>query len=243
MSIGLGLGISLGQRYGGAAAVYDPSALSLTGWFRDFTALDWAGTASAGTSAAADLEDGGGLGPTAGDLNGHGTADFNGTDQALIDGETLADIYFSASAYTISALVMPRSASAPAGAIYDNEQIVADNGGVLGIAWSTSGVAAWHFDTDFRETAWVPCSADAFHRIEMTFGAGTLSISVDGGTPATRAVGNVAGLGACRLRVARNYGSVFTSMRLADLMMAATLLDGATLTSIRTSYDANRYGV
>jgi hypothetical protein len=63
-------------------AVLDPTQLALTGLFRDYTNPSWSGTASAGTSGSGsnDLNDPGNEPAQGTALNGHGAADFNGSD-------------------------------------------------------------------------------------------------------------------------------------------------------------------
>jgi hypothetical protein len=231
-------------------AVFDPATLSLTGWWRAaYAGSPWAPTASAGTSGTANRDlgvDSGAATPSVGTaLNGLDTADFDGSTQSMADGDSTLDTYVSAAAYTGSALVYPRAAAAPAGNIYDNPQLIADiSGAAFGLAWSTSGFAAWHDDGTFNSTPWVACSADAWHRVDWKLTGGSLKIRVDSGVWSSAAKGNITVAGLTVVpRIGRNWSNTRMSMLLAELMLADTAIADADLDSIGGSYDADRYGL
>jgi hypothetical protein len=66
---------------GGAAAVFDPATLSLTGWWRaSFSGSAPVGVASAGSSGSNNLSNGANPPTATGTLNGLTVADFDGTN-------------------------------------------------------------------------------------------------------------------------------------------------------------------
>ena len=100
-----------------AAEIDYPPALSLTAFHRDFTNPNWPGIASAGTSGSGsnDLTDPG-TEPAQGTAqNGHGTANFNGTDDYLLADGTL-DTYVAGTAF--SGWVLLKADTGAAGAIW-----------------------------------------------------------------------------------------------------------------------------
>lgn len=231
------------------AGAYDPAIETLTVWARaSYAGAPWAGTASAGGSGSVPLATGGTAPAVGTPLNGFTPADFNGTTQSVIYNGAPLNGLLAATGYSYSLLVFPRGGAAPAGIVYDNQQLVADGGAVFGLAWSTSGVKAWHDATGIKQTAWVPCSANAWHWIDVKYDGTNLMVRVDGGAWASIASGNpgAAGWTGAFLRIGRNWNAttpVYTSELIAELMMASSAVSDATLSNRRTSYGNSRYGL
>ncbi len=219
---------------------FDPSSLSLTGWYRtNYGGADWTGTASAGSSGTRTLTTG--TAPSnATTLNGMNVAAFDGSNDVLIQGTGTLDDYINAAAYSVVMLVRPKSAASAAGNIYDNDQIVSDSGGNFGVAWSSSGVAAWHYDGDWTATGWTALTGNTWAMVSSVYNGTDMSCRVNNGTAATQAQGNVSGLGVT-LRLGQNFGSVFTEMDVAELMISDTELT-TQLADVK-SYFNTRYGL
>lgn len=232
----LGLGLSISQVQRASAPIFDPGTLALSGWWRAYGGAPWAGAASAGNSGSHSLT--AGVAPATGTaVNGKTPASFNGSSHFL-QGDNLEDL-FTVTAYTVVVLVKPTAAIAAAGGVYDNKQIVANGGGFgqFGMAWSTSGVKAWHDINGGtkKETGWLACPSDAYAVLTQTFDGSTLGISLNNGTPTTVAsVGNmsITGLGAMPLRVGINYGATYGQEDVLEIITAPSTLSGANLTSI-----------
>ena len=217
----------------GGPPPFDPATLSPTLWSpAPYSGAPWvdliAGTApSVGTA-----------------VNGKTPASFVPASQHFLKGPNLEDI-FALTAYTVILLAKPTGAAAPAGSVYDNQQLVAngDDFAIFGTAWSTSGVKGWHAETGptYKETNWAACAADAYSMVAQTFGGGTLGIAVNNGTPETVAsAGNlsITGLGNMPLRVARNYGATFTQMDLLEVLVFDRLLNGTEQTNVLSYFKA-----
>jgi len=239
----LGLGLSICDARSSTAA-FDPSSLTLSGWWRaDYAGAPWVSEASEGTSEGAELGEGADPG-TGTAVNGYDPASFNGTDEYLIGDATLNN-YFTASAYTVVLLCKPSGPAAAAGAVYQNEQLMAEDQGNLGVAYySNTGdyVAAWHYDGAYKSTSPVAITSGSWSMVAVTFNGTTLSVSVNGGTAGTVAAGNVSGLTLLTARVGRSYQSVYTTEDVLEVMMAPSALSAGDLASIK-GYFNDRYGL
>ncbi len=194
-----------------------------------YASVPWAGETSAGDSALYTLTapvDAPTVGATSG---GFAAADFDGIDQGLKPGTAGPsyinwDAIASAGAYYGFAVINLRSAAAAAGNIFDNPQLVSDNGGNMGVALSTSGVAAYHTDVvTAKVTGWAPLSTGSYHLVEWWFDGAFLHIAVDGaeGTPVATTTASF--LGAVTVNIGRDYASVnHADMLLEEIRVAPT---------------------
>jgi len=238
----LGLGLSLCSR--GGAGSFDPATLPLTGWWRDYAGSPWNGTASAGASSGRVMSaTSGPTTPATITVDSHGGMSADGVGTFLREPTLTASSYFSASAYSIVMLVRPFAGNAPDVNRYVDQQLFAELSDLLGISWTTSGVSAWHYDgTNFNGTAFKAAAASAFHMVAVTFSGGTLSCSVDNGTPATLSKNNVNNLTmTINLSRSRSAGTpTFCREDALELMLSDTALSAGNLTSIY-SYFKTRY--
>jgi hypothetical protein len=213
----------------------DPATLSLTGFWRNYTASPWTGTASAGASGGRAISAPTGPETPASTLyDGYGAATTDGVNDYLRDPTLAASSYWAQGAYTTLLVVRPSGGAAPNANAYADQQLFCASGDLVGISWTTSGVRAWHYNgTNWTPTGIVACSADAWHFIAVTYDGTTLSIAVDGGTPQTVARTNTISLAGAALRLARSGGAAYAAMQMLQVCTANTALSGATIEGIR----------
>lgn len=229
----------------GEAAVVDPATLPLTGWYRaSFLAAPWTSIASAGPSIGRQLKE-----PTTPPSRGTSLlgltgANFDGSNDRLNQDEAL-DIYLSASAWWVGLLVRADTAAATAaGEFYEDAAIITEANGGWGVAFTTSGVRAGNYDGAFKKTGWVALGTATWAWVEAWLSGGVLSISVDGGTPATVSAGNLTSLAARPMRLGANFDySKFFDGQLAELMVMDSVPSADQRERIRNSYLCHRYGL
>lgn len=96
-----GFSFGVGGRALKKTAAFDPSSLSLTGWWRaSYTGSPWVGTASAGSSGSHDLSEATNPPSTGSAQNGFTPADFDGTNDQLANANAIST-FISASAWFI----------------------------------------------------------------------------------------------------------------------------------------------
>jgi hypothetical protein len=221
----------------------DVAGMALTGWFRaSYSASPWTGTASAGTSGGRTVTSA--TAPAVGAaVNGKFPANFDGVNDYLSEPTLAMSSYHSAAAYTTVVLVNPSGAAAPSGTIYQDDLIVGSSGDLGGIAYSTSGVAAYHYDgVSWKTTAWTALAA-GWNMVSVTFSAGTISMRVNQGAAVTVAAGNAASLGVAALIFGRtNAGFSYTAQNLLEVITADTALSSGDLDIIK-SYFNTTYGL
>lgn len=223
---------------GGGAPVFDPATLSLTAWNRNFGGLPWAGTASAGSSGSRSIPNGTSGSTT---LDGSGVLTLNGSTQSVSDNGNAVSAYLSASAYTLILLCRPKSPAAPSVGIYDDKQIWGSPGiSHHGLAWSTSGVAMWHFDGGARNvTPWVASAANTWAMIVGRYNGTNIETIVNGGTPQSIASGNAASFGSGVFGLGLDYTSAnFCQVDVAEVMAASTALSDPNLADILSYFQA-----
>lgn len=234
-------------RTGLAAPVFDPFDVNLTGWFRaNYVGAPWAGSATdAGTSGSRTLVSGVNNPSVGASLNGLTPADFDGTNDVLNDSVAdFLDLYLSVSAWWVGALIKMDSAAADGANFYDDAALVGEQNGGWGISVSASGVRACNYDGAFTVTPARIAVGTSWAWVEAYLSGGVLSCRVNGGTASTVAAGNLTSPGARQLRLGANYDtSVFQNGQTAEVMIASTVPSAGNLTSIRTSYLLDRYGL
>lgn len=169
---------------GRAATLFDMTTLDLSGYWRpDFTGVPWVGTTTAGTSGGLELDNGGNSPTTGTAVNGYTPPDFNGSNQSLIATTlpTMTD-YITTSIYSYFVVFNADTAPSDFGgssAPYSNAALFASTSGGMGLAFSTSGVSAWHFDNSNYNTIQVAASAGAFHLAIVVYDGTDLTTYVD----------------------------------------------------------------
>ncbi len=225
-----------------AAATFDPSVETLTGWWRaSYVSPTMPGVASAGTSGANGLAvdaDADGT-PVAGTLqNGFAPASFVGT--AL---ETVAAMstFFAGGTGTAVMCALAPSAAATVG-VFSDPAFLTDRGSQIALTFSTSGVGAGVFDGTSQKTRTLACSTAAYHLIAMRWDASLLKLRVDTTDATPIATVGVAPTLTGRVVFAKNPGLSFLNYSLLDAAFYASSVADATLTNWKSYYNS-RYGL
>lgn len=192
-------GIASAQAFGTAviSSGLDRTTLALTGFWRNFsTSFPNAGTASAGGSANQDFHVSGSFqAPTAGSaLNGHGTLDYDGTnDQSKLEGTT--GDYINNNASSGWALVFLDTLDAAGANYYDDAGVVMDNSGTAGyqVSINSSGVRFGLYDGAYKATPYAALSTGAWQLIQWKHDGTNAKVRVNNGSWQSTAVGNIAG--------------------------------------------------
>lgn len=232
---------------GGAPATFDLTTLP---WsillLPDYAGSPWVSTASAGTSGSRTFA---GVTPpsAAPAVNGHVGARCNGTSQSLKSTDD-ADVLMSTAAYTIAMLVnlgtpSPSDPDDVNLGPYDYDQLIASPGyGKFGIAYTSSGVRAWHADTGgtFYKTDWKTCPSGQFAMVAVTYNGTTLSIDVNqSGAPKTIPAGHVhlTTSPTIQMLLGLNYFTNFLGMDVMAVCVAPTALSGADLDNVKIAFE------
>ncbi len=233
---------------------------SATGYWRNFSAAPWAGTASAGTSAARgfatagadptvanafrDFADNGGSGQHGiANQNYPKCAGFNGTTQYLVgDASTKVSDLISASAYTLQFILELTAAGAANANIALEPSIFAESSSdAIFVTYSASGIRAGHKDGGgVKVTPYIPVTHVAGKGIcvQVRFNGSTLECRVNGvDSSATVSAGNVVGtLSSLTPRIGANgAGTKFITGRIAQILTFNTARTWADLELLRTS--------
>jgi hypothetical protein len=248
MSLTLGRGM-VGRPLGDAA-VFDPAVLALSGWWRaSYAGSPWVSRASAGSSGAnGNLAEATNPPATGAAVNGLTPADFDGSNDQLLNANDLHATFLSTSAFHITALVKFNTAgAAAAGAAYGERAVLADDTqGYCNFSHSTRGITLSHYDTAtglWRE-ATVACGTGAWHLAHGWYDGVNLFVQLDSGAPVTgetvaTPLPSVAGT----VCVGRNYsGTAFVDGDIAEVMIATTNLGSTARTDIK-SYVNSRYAL
>lgn len=189
--------------------IIQPSTLLLTGWWRDFSSVPWAGTASAGSSGSNSFADPGVTDPVQGaPQNGYYPAQFNGTDTFLITtGLTLDDftndtaggiwVLFKANTVPTVAAVDP----------YDAAGLIALSGsGYIITGVSDLGFVVAGYDSAYQ-TFQIPASIGTYHLGQMRWDGSRVWGRVDGGLWYSLPCGPI-GFMAAELVMGSNYNGL-----------------------------------
>lgn len=242
MIIGLGLGLGLAGRSGGGAA-FDFADLGWTTYLIDYPGSPtWPQSASAGTSGVngdpTDASDA----PSAGTLNGHGTAVFNGTTHVLSTPDDMS-VYVDANTFTILALVKGLTPAA-AGANPRNDRGILSDLERLNVGWVDDGGTAklsgsYYDGSGFVEPARVAMAAGSFSlaMARLTAGApNTFEIGVNGAWLAQATGGALSFSAGAKLNLA--VGNLSSPQRcnveVAGLWIADDTKSDGNITQVRT---------
>lgn len=241
----LGIGLMIAPFSFIQSGAFNPATLSLTGWWRtDYGGSPWTGTASAGSSGGRTLEEPTNPPTTGSTINGLTPANFDGTNDRLEELDLFLSSYVSASAWWVGLLVNVDTVAGAAANAYDDEAFVSDDNGGWLLAVNSSGVRAINYDGAYKTTPHAALSTGAWAWVEAWLSAGTLSVSVNGGTAQTVASGNLTTPGTRVPRVGQNWdGTKFYDGRIAELMIAQSVPSSGDRASIRTSYINTRYAL
>lgn len=253
VDVRLGLSLSFGGGWAGSSgSTYNPAVLSLTGWWRDMGASPWTGVASAGTSGSNGATEATNP-PSAGSaLNGHVTADFDGTNDHINFAGT-EDTYLNNTDGSGWVLFNADAASADAGAgnRANNPQFFADNNGVMGVGFSSAGIHLFVVDGSNGTTEKViACSTGGWHLLQFKFHYPTLDmrLRLDNGSWQQTTAGFGTGLATtlsgntCAGGGKLGTSSPFFNGRIAEMGISDTFISDTDFDNIRTYINA-RYSL
>lgn len=225
-----------------ATLLPDPGGFNLSGWWRDYAASTWSGTASAGQSgnSSQDLLDSASRPPIGQALNGHNSADFDGSSQYLTsNGNVLA--YFSTTAYSAAVLFNADTAATAAVNVYDDPAILTDTGPTWSMNFSDAGFGAAHYASGWH-THRVSCSTGTYHLGQVKFDGSSVKMRIDDRDWVSFSAGALETSSAYTLRAARNYNNVYFDGRVIEIITADVELSDDDFDRLRV-YMNQRYSV
>ncbi len=215
----------------GRSGYADLASLSLTGYWQDFTAAPWVGTASAGTSANQNATSGGAPPAAGAALNGFGTADFDGSNDHLLCDDTL-DTYIAASASSGWVLFKADAADALGGGAVNAKPCFfnayfGDN--YYAIGYNDSGFCAEVYDGALK-TAVTPAPTGAWTLGQWKHDGTNLKVRINSGTWVSTAAGAVTSLTAsCAIGpdvgVTETYDGLIASIGISDTVFSDATFD------------------
>jgi len=241
----------LTARRSSGAATFDPSTLSLTGWWRADGSTGYAnstgtfdGVASAGSSGSRDLTQGTAANrPADGTaLNGHTPPDFDGTDDAVASASAIST-FVSASAWFFWALVNIDAIANNNASAFSNDLVFGDSSQFFGIHLKANGgsplVQAYQWD-GAEKKAEASISTSTWTAILARYDGTNIRLKVNNGAVQTAAAGNITTLtGTTRCSHTTTYPF---NGRIADMGVMSAAESDARWDDIRTYLNA-RYGV
>lgn len=165
MRVGIGLGFTTPWKSGGAA-VFDPSTLSLTGWWRaSYSGAPWLGTASAGVSGdgSHDLVTIGADPSVGTSIDGVTPADLDGTNDLLAPEGTLDD-YINENSYSGWVIFYADAAAADNPTYpYLLPAFMAENSGSWGVTFSSAGFGLFQNTSGGYKYVATACATAGWH--------------------------------------------------------------------------------
>lgn len=232
----------------GSADIADPSQYALSTWAREFTGLLWYHQYSLGLSGNhrwAELTDSS-TDPSVGTaVNGHSTADFDGTSDLLkmlhnSTERTLTHV-ISSNSWAFSALVYVDAIASNSATAYLNDCLIGDTGNKWGIFLrnnaGTKTVIAYQ-DDGAAKTASATVATGALTLIQARYDGTNIEVRVDGGAWTSTLAGSVSSL-AGNPRLGGLTG--FFNGRIVDEMTAKVNFDDTVMDDLK-SYINSRYG-
>jgi hypothetical protein len=236
----LGLSLALGGQQRSSGAAFDPASLALTGWWEDYAGTTWVGKASAGTSGGRTLV-ASGLAPDVGTaINGHGTAQFDGSSQALFIDAALST-FVAAGAGTV--VYLARSAVAgdgdPGGATrYTGSAVVCDDpaAGYFHVGSNNGGCYGSIFDGSYKSSIGVGATQNTWVLGAARWNGTTISARRNNGAwHGPIACGTIDDL-AADLYIGNGFGADRYNGLIGAILTIDQHLDDATLDSILAYY-------
>lgn len=228
---------------------WNPSVLSLTGWWRDYSGSPWNGASSAGTSGSNNLS-APGTAPTVGSpVNGHTPAVIvPASSTYLSSGSSKMDTFVASSSYSAAVLLYASSASAYGSDEYDNPGVFCSGGAgatIWGAAsFSTSGVSSWHYNAGWPGQT-VSCGTGAWHLAQIRYStASGQEVKIDSGSWNVVSIGDITySLTSESMQIGANYSaSKFFDGNVLEALVTNTYLSDTDFNNIKT-YMNNRYSL
>lgn len=221
------------------ASVFDPATLSLQGWWRDYAgSAPWAGTASAGSSGSNSLS--AGTAPGAGTaLNGHGTADFNGTTHYL----TGAAMSTFQTTTNLSGWALYAIDTNDTNASWCSNRGVLGTQGTcqLGVFHKSTGVVSLGMEVPSIVTVEQAVGAGTYRLVQWKANGTNLYIRENSAAFTSAAGGTNTSL-AANLNVGRSPNSQYFDGRIAELGMSTSFFSDTEMDQVK-SYINSRYGL
>lgn len=220
---------------------FDPSALSLSGWWRaSYGGSPWAGVASAGASGGRDLS--AALAPTVGTaVNGLTPALFGGVNSRLSTALTINN--FGPAAISIVALVKMVALAADNGGADVQPKVFCDSGSYLNLLIETSGVRFAIYSGGTKQTADVAISTGAWTMIRAKWDGANLYCATNSNAFAAGVASGAPDVLTGTINVGCNYNaSSFLSGNIAELLVSGTALSDVDFANIR-GYFNSRYAL
>jgi hypothetical protein len=232
----------------GGGGSYDPTVMALSGWWIDYAGPTWAGTASAGTSAAHDLADSANTAASGAALNGHGTIAYSGA-QKTVSTYKLGDIFANTpgvgiDAGTITILFKANSAPAPDASPYNDPMLFGSYAsGYLTIGFNSSGVYPSFFGGAYAPCAPIAAATGVWNCVQIRFNSTSTQYRVNGGAWTTAAAYALPATPAESVSIAVSdgqFGTNYFDGTIAAIMTNDTKLSDADCDNLLT-YLSGRY--
>lgn len=243
----LGLGMRLHTSIvagGGGGGGFDPTTLSLTGyWKASYAGVPWTPTATAGSSGSNGNLTADGTAPDTGtSVNGLTPATFNGTTQGFQAGSASTFVNGGTSVFSVVGLFYADASTAAATDFYDDPTLFGDVSGNWGLVFTASGVRAGKYTSSSQQTTHIAQATGAWFLAAMTYD-GTDIVCYVNSTTSTKTVVGTPGALSGNLKIGKNYtGAKLLQGRALELMTAQSVLSGSDIANIR-SYFNTTYGL
>ena len=184
----LGLGPISGQPLAAlpaAAGAYDPTASTLTGYWRaSYAGSPWTPTASGGTSGTnGDLAEATNPPATGAAVNGYTSGDFDGTNDQLNSATLCQDFVSDASGWIASVFYADSAVADPTTAAYylGAGLLTDDTSGQIGLTFSAGGLYFGCSNGGDFEAVAATCSTGAWHVGQARWNSTDIEVRVDNG--------------------------------------------------------------
>ncbi len=220
--------------------IYDPSELSLTGWWKpDYAGSPWTGEEGGTLSQATNA-------PSTGTaVNGAVPASFDGADDYLdtSTGGTYADL-FNNDAGTIIVLVNLTSLDAAEANVFNDAPLFREAGVNQGFHVNADGVAGAIYSGSWKQTATpVAISTGEWAVAAMYWDGVNHGVSVNGGSWTTTACGASEAAGGSANRIGIPFGSsAYLHGDVLEVMTKDAVLTDSNITDIISYFNAT-YGL
>ncbi len=240
------LGLGLGLGWSRASVTFNPSTLSLTGWWRgSYSSSPWVGTASAGSSGSNNLTEATNP-PSAGTtVDTFAPAQFDGTNDKLGHAGTVEPTFVSTTAWSSWVMFKAGAAAADggAGSRYLSPHFWASSDSGVGVGFNSAGIFVQQADTSpaQRDTV-IACATGAWHALFAWWDGSLLHLQLDSGSPVTTSCTSMySGVSSAALVVGANYNSAtFFTGGIMDMGIMSVAFSGSDITDIY-SYLKARY--
>lgn len=206
----------------------------------DYSGSPWEGETSAGSSGSNDLTEATNPPSVGTAQNGHDPADFDGTNDRLNTGLAWDDL-IDDDEFFIDFVGL--ADAVPTAASYDAQlNVIGDNNGYCGVAWTSNGLTVAVADTTLKSVT-KTAGTGSYQRFQARLSGGQLEARINGGTWTGVSCGTVDDVTTGNVKIGANYNlSEFFNGRILHLAVSATAFDNTTADNIDAAHVA-RYGL